>query len=119
MKIWCYLAQGSVNKRITWLNKCLQHVIRFKEVWQIGCKSLINNLGLKNQDEAATKEYNNSDSSCGINIRYFLNTSPSSISNLVLYQAVNNILAEVGLIKLGVILHLISTSLTFYFGVVE
>ena len=28
--IWWYMAQMSVNEQITWLNQCVQHVIRFE-----------------------------------------------------------------------------------------
>ena len=31
------MAQMSINEQITWLNKCVQHVIRVEEVWYIWC----------------------------------------------------------------------------------
>ena len=33
-----------------WWNKCLQHLIRVKEAWEVGCKGLWNNLGLNTLD---------------------------------------------------------------------
>ena len=50
-------------------------------------------------DAVATKESNNNEAGCIITLCYFRNTSPISISNLVLYWAGNNILDGVNLIQ--------------------
>ena len=34
--ICSYMAQMGVNKKINWLNKCIQNVIQVEEVWEIG-----------------------------------------------------------------------------------
>ena len=34
--IGIYVVQMGVNKQITWLNQCVQHMIRVEEVWDIG-----------------------------------------------------------------------------------
>ena len=85
MKSWCYLEQVSGNKQITWLNKCVQHVIWAEEIWYIGCYGLGNILGLKNLDSVSIIESKYSESGCLIILYNFLNTSPNSSTNLVLY----------------------------------
>ena len=49
-------------------------------------------------DAVAIKESKYSEAGCLITLCYFPSTSPSSISNLVLYWAGNNILVGVDLI---------------------
>ena len=34
--ICSYMAQMGVNEQITWRNKCVQHVTRVEDVWEIG-----------------------------------------------------------------------------------
>ena len=34
--IWCYMAQMSVNEKITQGNQCVQHMIWVEEVWETG-----------------------------------------------------------------------------------
>ena len=109
MKIWCCMAQMSVNELITWRNNCVQHVIWVEEVWDIGCQGLGNTLGLKTLDAVVTKKSKYSKAGCLINLCYFLNNALSSISNLVLYWAGNNILSRVDFIQLGINLQYIST----------
>ena len=84
-------------------------MICVEEVWEIGCKGLGNTLGLKSLDAVVTKKSKYSEAGCLINLCYFLNNSLSSISNLVLYWAGNNILYRVDLIQLGINLQYIST----------
>ena len=55
-------------------------------------------------EEVATKGYIYSEAGCLINQCHFLNTSPSSISSLVLYCTGNRILTGVDSIKLGIYL---------------
>ena len=63
----------------------------------------------------SAKESNNSDSVCLITLCYFRNTSPNSISNLVMYWAGNNILSGVDLIQPGINLQWIPIhNLSFY-----
>ena len=57
----------------------------------------------------AIKEFKYSESSCVITLCYFRNNYPSSISNLVLYWAVNNIINGVDLIQWGINLQYIIT----------
>ena len=52
---------------------------------------------------------NNSEYGCLITLFHFLNNFPSSISNLVLYWAGNNILVGVNFIQLGIRLQCIPT----------
>ena len=66
-------------------------------------------LGLNTQYAVAIKKSNNSESGCLITLYYFGYTYPSSISNLVLYWAGNNILDGVNSIHLGTNLQWIHT----------
>ena len=72
--------------------------------WGLG-----NNLQLKTLDSVAIKESNNSEAGWLITLCYFINSSPSSISNLVLYWAGNNIMDGVILIQSGINLQWIPT----------
>ena len=63
---------------------------------------------IKNLDAFGIKKYNKSDASFLINICYYKNTS-SSIYNLVLYWAGNNILSGAYLIQSGINLQCIPT----------
>ena len=56
-------------------------------------------IELKNHYAAAMKEYKYSEAGCLLNIWYFRNTSPSSISNLAHYWEGNKILDGVDLIQ--------------------
>ena len=108
MKSWCYLAQVIINKQITWLNYCVQHVICVQKFWQIGGQGIGKILGINTQAEAAEKEYKYIETGFLITLCYFINTSPSSISDLVCYQAVNNILSGMDVIQSGINLQWIS-----------
>ena len=110
MKRWCYLSQVRVNKITTWLHQCVQHIIWVEEVWDIGCQVIVNTIGIKTLDAVGIKESNNNWAGCLINICYFRNTSPSSISNLVLYWVGNYITSGVDSIQSGINLQWISTS---------
>ena len=41
---------------LQWCNQCVQNVIRFEEVWEIGGQGLGKTLGLKTKDSVAIKE---------------------------------------------------------------
>ena len=60
-------------------------------------------------DAVKIKESNNSEAGCLINPCCVFNNSPSSISNLFLYWAGNNIMDIVYLIQLGINLQYIPT----------
>ena len=60
-------------------------------------------------DAVSIKEYNNSEYGCLITLWYFINTSPISILNLVLYWVLNNICYGVDLIQPGINLQWIPT----------
>ena len=53
--IWCYMANMSIDERITWRNQCVQNMIRVEEVWDIEGQGIGNTLGLKTQNEVALK----------------------------------------------------------------
>ena len=56
-------------------------------------------------DKVEIKESKYSETCCLINLSYFRNDSPSSISNLVLYYVVKNIMYGVDSIQTGINLH--------------
>ena len=55
MKVWCYIAEISLNKKTTWLNQCLRHLILVEEFWDIGFQVIGKTLGLNTQDAVAIK----------------------------------------------------------------
>ena len=55
--VWGYMEQMSVNELITWWNQVFKHVIWVEGFWEIGCKGIGKNLGLKTLDAVAIKKY--------------------------------------------------------------
>ena len=55
MKIWCYMNQMSVNEKMSWLNKCVKHMIWVEEFWYIGCQGLGKTIGLNTMYEVSIK----------------------------------------------------------------
>ena len=111
-KIW-YMALMSVNEKIALWNQCVQHVIWVEEVLGYGVLGSRKISITKGYVCISIKEYEYSDASCLINLCCFRNTSPSILLNLVLYWAVNNIMAGFDFIQLGIILQYIPTLLRY------
>ena len=68
MKSWCCLAQVIINKQITCLSQCVQHMILAEEFQEIEGQGLGNILGVNNQAESTIKEYKYSEAGCLITL---------------------------------------------------